>query len=91
MYLIEFNYYNFAKINNEVVKNHITQDYEFLLFSNNDIKVLNNVLYGMLKVFKSFNRVGTVGCRLHFEDNTIQHNGVFGVILNDRFEVSHPI
>jgi GT2 family glycosyltransferase len=74
--LIEYDYYNFAKINNDVVKNHINNDYEFLLFCNNDIKLLNNVVYGMLKIFKTTPKVGTVGCRLHFKDNTIQHNGI---------------
>ena len=78
--LIEYDYYNFAKINNDVVKNHITNDYEFLLFCNNDIKLLNNVIYGMLKIFKTTPKVGTVGCRLHFEDNTIQHDGVFAMV-----------
>ena len=75
--LIEYDYYNFAKINNDVVKNHISDDYEFLLFCNNDIKILNNVITGMLDVFNTHNGVGTVGCRLHFGDNTIQHDGVF--------------
>ncbi len=65
---------------NDVVKNHITNDYEFLLFCNNDIKLLNNVVYGMLKIFKTTPKVGTVGCRLHFEDNTIQHDGVFAMV-----------
>jgi GT2 family glycosyltransferase len=74
--LLEYNYYNFAKINNDVVKNHITKDYEFVLFCNNDIKILNNVLYGMLKIFKDNPITGTVGCRLHFEDNTVQHDGI---------------
>ena len=78
--LIEYDYYNFAKINNDVVKHHITNEYEYLLFCNNDIKLLNNVIYGMLKVFKSKPKVGTVGCRLHFEDNTIQHDGVFMMV-----------
>lgn len=87
--LIEYDYYNFAKINNDVVKNHITNEYEFLLFSNNDIKLLNNVIYGMLNVFKEHKNTGTVGCRLHFEDNTIQHNGIFSIIKNNKFEVSH--
>jgi len=77
--LIEYGYYNFAKINNDVVKNYVDNSYEFLLFSNNDIKILNNVIYGMLKVFKENARVGTVGARLHFEDNTVQHDGVFMV------------
>jgi GT2 family glycosyltransferase len=88
--LIEYDYYNFAKINNDIVKNHVDNLYEFLLFSNNDIKLLNNVIYGMLKIFKDNKDTGTVGCRLHFEDNTVQHNGVFGIIGTDRiFNVSH--
>lgn len=74
--LVEYDYYNFAKINNDVVKNHVTDDYEFLLFCNNDIKLLNNVIYGMLNIFKTTPKVGTIGCRLHFEDNTVQHDGI---------------
>jgi len=74
--LIEYDYYNFAKINNDVVKNHILDKHEFLLFCNNDIKILNNVIYGMLKIFKENPKTGTVGCRLHYEDNTIQHDGI---------------
>ena len=87
--LIEYDYYNFAKINNDVVKNHINSDYEFLLFCNNDIKILNNVIYGMLKIFKENKTAGTVGCRLHYGDNTIQHNGVFGMVKNNKFDISH--
>jgi GT2 family glycosyltransferase len=78
--LIEYNYYSFAKVNNDVVKNHINDKYEFLLFSNNDVKILNDVIYGMLKVFKEKNNIGTVGCRLHYEDNTIQHCGIITIL-----------
>jgi GT2 family glycosyltransferase len=74
--LIEYDYYNFAKINNDVVKNHLSDRHEFLLFCNNDIKILNNVIYGMLKILKEKPKAGTIGCRLHFEDNTVQHDGV---------------
>jgi GT2 family glycosyltransferase len=88
--LIEYDYYNFAKINNDVVKNHISNEYEFILFSNNDIKVMNNIIYGMLKIFKENVKVGTVGCRLHYENNTIQHNGIYGIINKNKiFGVSH--
>jgi GT2 family glycosyltransferase len=80
--LIEYDYYNFAKINNDVVLNYINDDYEYLLFCNNDIKILNNVIYGMLKTFKENHRCGTVGARLHFSDNTIQHDGVFMGVHN---------
>ena len=75
--LIEYDYYNFAKINNDVVKNHVSEDYEFILFSNNDIKILNDVISGMISVYEKNKKVGTVGCRLHFEDGSIQHDGVF--------------
>ena len=81
---IEYDYYNFSKINNDVVKNHVDEKYEFLLFCNNDIKILNNVIYGMLTIFKTTPKVGTVGCRLHFEDNTIQHDGIMCLIDKDK-------
>jgi GT2 family glycosyltransferase len=74
--LIEYGYYNFAKINNDVVKNHVNEEFKFILFSNNDIKLLNNILYNMLFIFKDNKNIGTVGCRLHFEDNTVQHDGI---------------
>jgi len=74
--LIEYDYYNFSKINNHVVKNHISDDFEFLLFCNNDIEIKSNVVYGMLKTFKENPKTGTVGCRLHFSNNTVQHDGI---------------
>jgi GT2 family glycosyltransferase len=90
IHLIEYDYYNFAKINNDVVKNHIDEKFEFLLFCNNDIVVLNNVIYGMLKIYKTSPKVGTVGCRLHFEDNTIQHDGIICFIdKNNTLQITH--
>lgn len=83
--LIEYDFYNFAKINNDVVKNYVGDEYEFLLFSNNDIKILNNVIYNMLLVFKNNFKAGTVGCRLHYEDNTIQHTGMMLFIHKEQF------
>jgi GT2 family glycosyltransferase len=88
--LIEYDYYNFAKINNDVVKNHIDERFEFLLFCNNDIVILNNVIYGMLKTFKDNVNVGTVGARLHYSDNTTQHNGIIMIAFPDRsIRVTH--
>jgi GT2 family glycosyltransferase len=89
--LIQYDYYNFAKINNDVVKNHISNEFEFLLFTNNDIKLLNDVIYEMLKIMKLGNHVGTVGARLHYENNLIQHDGMF-MYFNTKtkiFNVSH--
>lgn len=88
--LIEYDYYNFAKINNDVVNNHVSNDFEFILFSNNDIKILNNVIYNMLLVFKENSNVGTVGARLHFEDNTIQHDGMLiGIDKGNHIRLTH--
>lgn len=89
--LIEYDYYNFAKINNDVVKNHIDSKFEFLLFCNNDIQLLNNVVWGMVNLLKQTTKAGTVGARLHFEDNTIQHDGVFCGWINkgSEFRLGH--
>jgi GT2 family glycosyltransferase len=45
----------------------------------------------MLKIFKEKPKAGTIGCRLHFEDNTIQHDGVVFVKNpnNDKVNLTH--
>jgi GT2 family glycosyltransferase len=88
--LIEYDYYNFAKINNDVVKNHTDETHEFILFCNNDIKILNNVIYGLLESFKRFPQAGTIGCRLHYDDNTVQHDGIVAKVdSNKMFRVDN--
>lgn len=88
---IEYDYYNFAKINNEVVKNHVGSDFKFILFCNNDIVLLNDVVGGMLDIYKKNVNAGTVGCRLHYEDNTVQHNGIVNVMNHEtkRIDLHH--
>jgi GT2 family glycosyltransferase len=81
--LIEYDYYNFAKINNDVVKNHVNSKYEFILFCNNDIKLLSDVIGGMLDVYKNNPKAGTVGCRLHYGDGTVQHDGIYCALNKD--------
>ena len=76
MKLIKYDYYNFAKINNDVVKNHLDKTHQYILFCNNDIKLTSDVITGMLNVYNTKSKVGSVGCRLHYEDNTIQHDGI---------------
>ena len=89
--LIEYDYYNFASINNDVVKNHIDSDTELLLFCNNDIKLLNNAITRMVDVYnKNKKTIGTIGVRLHYGDNTIQHAGMISwVSPNKSIEISH--
>jgi GT2 family glycosyltransferase len=44
----------------------------------------------MLKVFNDNKKVGTVGARLHYEDNTIQHDGIITFIDKKKaFQVTH--
>ncbi len=74
--LIEYSYYNFAKINNDVVKG-LPSKSNYILFCNNDIKLLNDAVDRCLSFFKQGkNNIGTVGIRLHYADNSIQHNGI---------------
>ena len=88
--LLIYDYYHFGKINNDVVTNHIEDDIELLLFCNNDIKLINNAISKMVNVYlRNSNNVGTIGARLHFEDNTIQHSGMtlFMREINKKYQV----
>jgi len=82
--LIEYDYYNFASINNDVVKNHVKEDVDLLLFCNNDVELINNSISKMVNVFIKNKNVGTVGARLHFGDKTIQHGGIVLFVRQDR-------
>lgn len=89
--LIEYDFYNFAVINNDVVENHIDKDTEVLLFCNNDIKLVNNAITRMIDVYnKNKKTVGTIGCRLHYGDNTVQHSGIIMFLhQNHQIGISH--
>jgi GT2 family glycosyltransferase len=88
--LIEYDYYNFAKINNEVVWNHVGEDVGVLLFCNNDIELINNAITRMIEVLVKNKNVGTVGSRLHFGDGSIQHGGVMAFLDQQRrIRISH--
>lgn len=85
--LIEYDFYNFAVINNDVVENHVDKDTEVLLFCNNDIKLLNNTITRMMDVYlKNKKNIGTIGCRLHYGDNTVQHSGIM-MFLHQNYQV----
>jgi len=89
--LIKYNWYNFAKINNDVVKNHLSADTELILFCNDDIKLLNDALSRCVEVYnQNKNNVGTIGIRLHYGDGSIQHNGITIVKdNNNQIRLSH--
>jgi GT2 family glycosyltransferase len=87
IHFVEYDFYNFAVINNDMVENHVQKDTEVLLFCNNDIKVVNNTINLMMDVYvKNKKTVGTIGCRLHYEDNTVQHSGIV-MFLHQNYQI----
>lgn len=71
-----YDYYNFGKINNNMVNTVIDKDSELLLFCNNDIEMLNDAISILVEAHERNKRVGTVGARLHYENGSIQHLGI---------------
>lgn len=88
--LIEYDYYNFAKINNDMVKDKIDEDTELILFCNNDIELINDAVSIMVESHEKYSNIGTVGCRLHYEQGDVQHLGiVIGVNEKNEVKISH--
>lgn len=87
--VIRYDYYHYGKINNDVVRNHCDK-FRYLLFCNDDIIFLNDVISQMLHVHTSQKNVGTTGARLYYENNTIQHAGIRTFIDNrGMLNISH--
>lgn len=75
--LVKYDYYHFAKINNDVVKNYTDKNVELLLFCNDDVIMQNDAISLMVETYlKNKKTVGTLGCRLHYENGSIQHGGI---------------
>jgi GT2 family glycosyltransferase len=86
--LIQYDYYNFAKINNDVVNHYVEPDTELLLFSNDDIQIMNDTISSMVKTYLNNKKnVGTIGCRLYYENKSIQHAGILLVFSKSKNEI----
>ena len=46
------------------------------MFCEEGVELRSNVIHGMLKTFKENLKTGTVGCRLHYPNNIVYHNGI---------------
>lgn len=80
---IEFNY---SKLNNIGVEN---SNGEYLLFLNNDTKVITPNWLEIMIGYASLSHIGAVGAKLYFEDNTIQSAGIvlsYELIAADAFK-----
>lgn len=78
---LKFNYYNFAKNHNWIIKNRVKE--RFILFCNDDIELIDDSLFSFIKSWEP--DLGTIGCKLLFPDNTIQHAGQVHVIDKKRY------
>ena len=90
--VIEYDYYNFAKINNDVVVNHLSDDTELILFCNDDVELINDALSENVDLYnRNIENVGTLGSRLHYPNGTIQHSGIVCHVnqTKDRFILTH--
>jgi GT2 family glycosyltransferase len=89
--LYEIGSYNFARNNNFIVENYVSEESEVILFCNNDIKLINDVLTHMISFYlKNKKTVGTIGGRLYFENKTIQHSGIIAYVnQNGQVMLSH--
>lgn len=74
---LEYDYYNFAKINNDVVKNYVKKSTDLILLCNNDIEFQNDAIANAVKCYdNNADTIGTVGALLSFEDGNVQHGGI---------------
>lgn len=85
----EHGYYNFAKNNNQAFTEMKGSEFDYVVFCNNDIKFLNDVLAHMINTYETKLNVGSVGARLHFADGKIQHIGAFCKMINNKAHPGH--
>lgn len=82
--VVKYDFYNFAALNNDIVRNHLDPDYGLLLFCNNDVIVHGDTVNQMVQLMmKKPSLFGTIGCRLLFENGTIQHDGQYLSVWKD--------
>ncbi|MEI7973124.1 MAG: glycosyltransferase [Bdellovibrio sp.] len=69
--------FNYSRLNNNCVKQSkvSAQDFPYLLFLNNDVVLDLGALFEMSSWIDE-EKIGVVGARLHYEDNSLQHVGV---------------
>lgn len=65
--------FNYSYLNNQAIK---LAKGEYIVLLNNDIEVITNNWLELMLGYASLERVGTVGVKLLFPDDTIQHAGI---------------
>ena len=75
-----------SSIYNQIVKEYIDESYEYLIFSDERLTPINNVIYNLLKIYKSTSKIGTLSCRIHDKENLVMFDGI---ILNQEMGESY--
>ena len=75
-----------SSIYNQIVKEYIDESYEYLIFSDERLIPINNVIYNLLKIYKSTPKIGTLSCRIHDKENLVMFDGI---ILNQEMQESY--
>lgn len=71
----EYNYpFNYSEINNYAVNSHTKGEHILLL--NNDIEIINSEWLENMLGYSQQNRVGCVGAKLYYPNDSIQHAGI---------------
>jgi len=74
--IIKYSFYNFAILNNDIARNHLDPETAYLLFCNNDVILHGDCVNEMVYCMTNFpTKLGTIGCRLLFDNGRIQHDG----------------
>lgn len=69
--------FNYSRLNNLAVKKSKWQDdYDHILFLNNDVELEEGAIEEMAR-WISQPGIGIVGCRLHYPNGLLQHGGVY--------------
>lgn len=89
--LIKKDYYHFAKIHNEVINEYNFNENDLILFCNDDIELINDCISLMVYEYQNNKNVGTVGSKLFYANNLIQHGGIELIYQNKykKFMLSH--
>lgn len=70
--------FNYSYINNQAVE-MVNEDY--ILFLNNDTEVISSHWLSQMVGWLGFDKIGSVGARLLYEDGKIQHAGIVNGLL----------
>ena len=95
--LNQYGYYNFSKINNDMVNNIIDKDSELILFCNDDVYIKEgDPITRMVSIYvNNKHDIGTIGLRLHYGErsgvkvNTVQHGGVIAFTNGEDIRITH--